>query len=172
MKKYLLVIIVLLLTFFLLACDPAGYYFSKEELQDIISVELIEYQNDKQKNYITWVPDYMDDLKPLIIENIKQLEIMENSKIEEFKEQLCEQYILYHYYAFDSPKGLAIKINYTNGNFTLINNNHLKPSFSGYIGTYNANGEVIDYTGCFASYNSFVNLVNNYFNMQIKEVNY
>ena len=168
MNKKIITIILIFLIIFLSACDPAGYKFNIDELNNgLISIELGEYKNDNQKDFITWVPDYMDKLTSFDIKNLEIIEKLDNNKISLFTQQLSEQDILYRYYTYDYPKGLCIKLNYTNGDYIIINYEPEKSSFSGYIGKYDKNGNVLDYIGCFTSYISFESLVNDYFNKKI-----
>jgi hypothetical protein len=168
MKRLLTFLITIISICLLASCDPAGYYFDAKELkQNIVSIELIEYKNDKQDHFISWVPNHMDDLLPMNLENITNLKKLDESRIESFIDALSNQYILYKYYSYNSPRGLSIKMNYCNGNYIIISYDHENTSFSGYIGIYTSKGEVSDYIGCFSNYDSYKFLVNYFFEMNI-----
>lgn len=163
MKKTtaLLCILVCLL---LSACDPVSFYFDSEELsQKAVSIELINYDNDIQSHFHTWVPNYFDRLKSYDVANESLLETLDETRVSESIEQLSKDHILYRYYAYDSPKGVCIKITYVEGNYLIIWSNYEQRSYSGYIGEYSANGEVVDFFGCFSNLASYENLVNGYF---------
>ena len=153
--------------FTLTACDPGTYYFEQEELSDIVRIELINYDNPEQKHFISWVPDHTSDLKPLDNSKISVLETLEEDKIPQFIDTLCEFDILYRYYAFDSPNGVCLKLSYSNGDFLIVNCN--VPSFAGYIGEFTSDGEVTAFIGCFSASSSFTTLVNNFFQTKIED---
>lgn len=151
----------------LTACDPGSYYFEPEELSDIVSVELINYNNPEQKHFLSWVPDHTSKLKPFDDSKLSVLETLEEDKIAQFTDVLCECNILYKYYAYDSPNGTCLKLSYSNGDFLIINCN--MPSFAGYIGKFTSGGEVAEFIGCFSSSYYFKTLVNDYFQMKLKD---
>ena len=149
----------------LTACDPGTFYFDQEYLSDIVSVELIRYDNPQQKHFISWVPDHTADLKPLDKNKISVLETLETDKISDFFDKLCECHILSTYYAYDSPNGICLKLNYSNGDFIIIN--CAEKRYVGYIGNFTADGNVGEFIGCFSDYGSFEVLVNDYFQTKI-----
>ena len=159
----LLLVLCALCTF--VACDPATFYFDHEYLSDIVSVELIRYDNPEQKHFISWVSDHTADLKPFDDSKLSVLETLEADKISDFLDTLIECPILFKYYAFDSPNGLCLKLTYSNGDFIIIN--CYEQSFAGYIGKFSFNGEVAEFIGCFVGYDCFETLVNDYFQTKI-----
>lgn len=166
-KKLTIYALLLVFCFILSACDPTSYYFTGEDLADVISIELVDYDNPEQKSFGSWVFDRTSDLKPFDNSKMSQLEILAENKIFEFVDSLCECCILEEYFAFDSPNGICIKINYSNGDFMIIWSNYKYSNFSGYIGRYSPDGEVTEFIGCFEGLGSYINLVNNYFQTQI-----
>lgn len=168
MKTAFTLLLLLFFTISLTACDPGSYSFDIEELNDeIVSVELIDYVNDNQKSFWSWVPNHFADLKPLDMSNISFLESLSEEEIGIFAEELSEVYFLYEYYAFDSPKGICIKINYSNGDFEILSCDYENGSYNGYVGRYNSEGEVVSFTGTFTDLNDFEKLVNNYFDTEL-----
>ena len=147
------------------ACDPTTSYFDHEYLSEIVSIELVDYNNPKQREFISWVPDHTADLKPFDNSKLSVLETLDENKIPDFIDTLCECLILDTYFAFDSPNGLCLKLIYSNGDFLIVN--WYKKSFVGYIGKFSPNGEVAEFIGCFASANSYEILVNDYFQTKI-----
>ncbi len=167
MKKCVLLVTLLVLCLALVACDPARYSFKKEDFDQVKSIELINYDNPDQKDFISWVPDHTADLKPFDKTKMSHLEVLDEDKITNFIDDLCISHVLEKYFDYDSPNGKCIKVNYKNGDFLIIWSNYQEDSFGGYIGNFSSNGEVSDFIGCFAGLVYYEQLVNNYFQTQI-----
>lgn len=169
MKKFISIIatfiILIIGCLMLTACDPGRYHFSQEELSDIVSVELVKYNNPKQKSFFSWIPDHSSDLKPFDESKLSVLETLSEDKIPQFIDTLLECDILSKYYAYDSPNGICLKLSYSNGDFLIINSQ--MPSFDGYIGKFSAAGKVTEFIGCFSNSNFFKTLVNDYFQTKV-----
>ena len=164
MKKY----ITLLLSILLTSCDPGGFRYNYDSLvNEIVSVELINYNNENQKEFMSWVPDHSKDLLAFNFDLMEKKEDLPKEKMTDFLLELSTTHILYKYYVYDSPKGICIKMNYKNGNFEIISCDYERSSYFSYIGTYNKEGEVLFYVGSFSNYEYFESLVNNYFEYQI-----
>ena len=148
----------------LTGCDPVGYSFAPDDLADIVSIELIQYDNPEQKQFFSWVPDHTSDLKSFDNSKVSILETLDESHISELTATLCEFYILGTYYAYDSPNGLCLRLTYSNGDFLIVN---CGENSYGYIGKFSHDGEVAQFIGCFESFQSFKTLVNDYFQMEI-----
>lgn len=138
MRKKLFILLVLLLVPILFSCDPIMFNLDIDELKtNLVDIELINYENDEQKEFPFWMKDYSDRLlkfdsnKETIIGNL------EETKINDFLECLTEFEVIYKYYTFDSPKGRCAKLNYSNGDFIVIG---LEKLNSGYIFKYDENG--------------------------------
>ena len=153
--------------FTLTACDPSHFYFEEEDLSDVVSIELINYDNPKQKEFSSWVPDHSSDLKPFDESKVTVLETLDESEIPDFTAKLCEPIILYWYFAYDSPNGICIKLTYSTGDFLIVWSDYQNGWFGGYIGKFTSEGEVKEFYGSFASLGSYTYLVNNYFETQI-----
>lgn len=162
-----LLIILSIVCFVLMGCDPGSYSFNREELSDVVKIELINYDNPDQDSFFSWVPDHSSDLKSFDNSKMTILENLGENKISDFLDDLCEYDVLDTYYAYDSPKGICIKLSYPNGDFMIIWGDYLHKSFDGYIGKFYSDGEVAEFIGCFSSYSSYESLVNDYFQTQI-----
>lgn len=170
MKKILVlisvIIIITCLTF--TACDPGSYQFEHNDLaNNVVRVELINYDNPDQKQFVSWVPDHSSKLLPFNKSNMTILEQLDESRIDDFLSQLSEEDILSEYYVFNSPKGICLKLTYANDDFMIITSDYENEAFYGYIGKYTADGEVSEFIGSFSSYSSFESLVNNYFETKL-----
>lgn len=149
----------------LTGCDPSSYYFAHDDLDDIVSIELIQYDNPEQKEFFSWVPDHTSDLKPFDNSKVSILETLDEGHISELIDTLCQFHILGTYYAYDSPKGLCLRLTYSSGDFLIVSCD--ENSYTGYIGKFSLDGEVVQFIGCFASLRSFQTLVNDYFQTKI-----
>ena len=168
MKKFTALLAILLVVCSLCvfaACDPGTVYIEREDLAEVVSVELVNYDNPKQKQFFSWVPDHTADLKPLDGSKMSVVETLDADKISDLLDTLSECPILDRYYAFDSPDGLCLKLTYASGDYLIVN--CYEKSFAGYIGRFHANGEVDEFIGCFDAHYSFEVLVNNFFQTQI-----
>lgn len=168
MKKFTATLAILLVVCSLCvfaACDPSTVYIEREDLAEVVSVELVNYDNPKQKHFFSWVPDHTADLKPLDVSKISVVETLDADKITDLLDTLSECPILDRYYAFDSPEGLCLKLTYQSGDFLIIN--CYGHSFAGYIGRFHANGEVAQFIGCFVSLACYETLVNDFFQTKI-----
>mgnify|MGYP005610976701 CR=1 FL=1 len=67
MKKIFAIMIAVITCFSICSCDPGSFVVSRDSLDNVISVELIEYANSDQKHFITWVPDQSDKLVPFLL---------------------------------------------------------------------------------------------------------
>lgn len=163
MKKLISIIFILFFSVILCSCDPGDFVIEDEYLEGINSIELIEYNNPNQKRFSSWVPNHFEDLKPFILENCEVLEELQIERINDFKESFKNTDILHTYYAYDSPRDICIKLNYSNGNFLIIWANYKEGSFSGYIGEYSSDGTVVSFWGCFSALIFYEDLVKDYF---------
>ena len=168
MKKTISLVLLSILCFLLCACDPGTLLIDRDSLNDVISVDLIEYENPNQKEFTTWVPDQFDKLVPFVLDNATILESLPLEKISNFLDAFSETDILHTYYAYDSPKDICIRLNYENGNFLIIWANYSENSYTGYIGEYSSDGNVLSFWGSFSSLSYYKDLVNQYFNYNLE----
>ena len=163
MKRIVCFVVLAALCCLLCSCDPGSFSVDREHLNDVVSIELIEYVNPDQKHFITWVPNQYDQLVTFNLSNVKILETLPTEKTVEFLDDFSKTDILHTYYAYDSPKDICIRLNYTNGNFLIIWANYADNSYAGYIGEYSSDGTVLSFWGSFSALSYYVDLVNRYF---------
>lgn len=159
--------ILMIFCFSLSACDPGRFNFTNDYLSDIISIELIHYDKPNQKQFVSWSSDHTPDLKQFDETKMNILENLNEDLITDFKNYLCKCDVLYKYFAYDSPNGKCIKLNYSNGNFLIIWSNYEKNIFNGFIGKFSIDGKVVEFIGCFESLADYKDLVKTYFKSQI-----
>ena len=168
MKKLALLIGLWIVCLVFSACDPSSYQFDYHDLADnVVRIELIHYDNPDQRQFISWVPDHSSHLMPFQSSRMTVLETLDDAKKSDFLKQLSEAYILDKYYVYNSPKGICIKLSYSNGDFLIITCNYAEKAFGGYIGRYSENGDVAEFIGSFSGYDSFESLVNDFFEIKI-----
>ena len=167
MKKLLTLILLAIICFSMCACDPGSFSPNRDSLNNVISVELIEYANTEQKHFTTWVPKQFDELAPFNFANATILETLPSEKIPAFLDAFSKTDILHSYYAYNSPKDVCIKLNYENGDFLIIWANYAENSYAGYIGKYYADGTVASFLGSFSSLSCYENLVNQFFTYKL-----
>ena len=163
MKRTACLVLAAMLCLLLCACDPGHYPIEREALNDVSGIELIEYENPNQKHFASWVPNQFYRLTPFETSNATVLETLPADKTEEFLDAFSETYILHTYYAYNSPKDICIRVNYTNGNFLIIWANYVDGTHAGYIGEYSSDGTVLSFWGSFSSLKDYTNLVYQYF---------
>lgn len=149
------------------ACDPGSFSIDRESLNNVVSVELIEYANPNQKQFTDWFFDKFDELLPFVPADAAVLECLPSEKIPDFLDEFSKTDILHTYYAYNSPKDICIKLNYENGSFLIIWANYSDNSYAGYIGEYSSDGKVLSFWGSFSSLSYFTDLVNQYFNYNL-----
>ena len=162
MKKIITICLCLvLLALNLSSCDPNHVSPEKEALANVVSVELIRYNNPDQKGFVSWVPDHSDDLVSFDNSKVEIIEILDNEKFDAFSTAFQGTEIMHTYYRCDSPDGVCIRVNYENGEFLIIGKD--------YIGYFSEIGEVSAFAGCFSSRTHYIDLVNNFFEYQVQE---
>jgi hypothetical protein len=147
----------------LCACDPGSYAIDREKLNDVVCVELIEYQNPNQKPFSTWVPNQFNRLLPFDPANATVIETLDTEKNVELLDAFSKTDILHTYYAYNSPKDICLRLNYENGDFLIIWANYAENSYAGYIGEYSQDGTVLSFWGSFSALSDYEDLVNRYF---------
>ena len=158
--------IMLIFLMLLSACDP-GQVFYEPNQKEVKSIELIYYDNQKQKSFLSWVPNHFNDLKPFDFSRVEVIETLDEQVIEPFLKTFSEYEILNQYYAYDSPNKYSIRMTYMDDSFMIMNANSDKNSFAGYIGTYDEAGNVVSFMGCFSSIDYFLALISTYFDYEL-----
>ncbi|MDE7373695.1 MAG: hypothetical protein K2N18_06495 [Clostridia bacterium] len=153
-------VMVLCVTLLACACDPTiSTFFESEDFEDVISVELINYDNPKQKRLRFWAYDHSADLKPFDCAQMSCIEVLDESGETDFFDELCKMRVRYDYYVYDSPKGICIRLNYSNGDFIIVQQE--------YVGRFYSDGSVAEFIGYIDGKDPLKSLVNNYFQSQI-----
>ncbi len=166
--RFTLCLVLAILLVALTACDPGHVRYDYNELtNNVVSVELIEYENPDRQKFGSWVPNQMDQLKPFDPEKVTVLETLDEERMPDFFTKLSQESILDEYYVYDSPRGICLRLTYSNGEFTILTSDYENRSFLGFICRYSADGTAIEYVGSFSSLQSFQDLVNDFFEEQI-----
>ena len=168
MKKTLSIVVAMAICFLLCACDPGSYSIDREALNNVVSIELIEYANPNQKHFSTWVLDKFNSLLPFVSDNATVLAGLPADKIQDFLDAFSKTDILSTYYAYNSPKDVCIKLNYENGNFLILWANYIDNSYAGYIGEYSSDGTVLSFWGSFSALGYYEDLVEQYFDYTLE----
>ena len=168
MKRLICFIVLLGICCLLCACDPGQYLIDREALSNVISIELIEYENTNQKHFTTWVPDQFDKLVPFDPTNATIIETLPADKVSSFLDAFAKTDILHTYYAYNSPKDICIRLNYESGDFLIIWANYAENRYAGYIGEYSADGTVSSFWGSFSSLSYYTDLVNHFFAFELQ----
>jgi len=166
MKKLICILIVAALCFSLCACDPGTHTISPDALDNVISVELIEYENPNQKHYVFWIYLFKE-LVPFSSDNATVLKTLPEDEIPNFLADFENTDILSRYCAYNSPKDICLRLNYVNGDFLIIWANYSSNGFAGYIGEYTADGSVLSFWGSFSALAYYTDLVNQYFDYEL-----
>ena len=168
MRKFICGILLLIMCCFLCACDPMPYAIDREALSGVVSVELIRYDNPKQKKFSTWAENQFDKLVPFDSGNATVIAVLPEEKIADFLDSFSQSGVHHTYYAYDSPKDICLRFNYENGNFLIAWANYAENHFAGYIGEYSSDGTVLTFWGSFTSLHFYEDLVNRYFNYSLR----
>ena len=134
MRKFVCFVSLAIICCLLCACDPGSYTIDQAALNNVVRIELIQYENPNQKHFTSWVPDQFDQLVPFDPANATVLETLPAERNAEFLEAFSQTDILHTYYAYDSPKDICLRLSYENGDFLIIWANYAEGRYSGYIG--------------------------------------
>ena len=147
-KKICIILSIIMFSLPLFSCDPPMMYHY-DCLQEVINIELIEFETDEiiKRSY---------KVRDIEIENIKIIETLPDCYTETFIDDLTDIYIIGYYTHPDNPEKLCIKINFKNNTFELISENRL-------VVKYEENGKVLEYVGILDDSECFNNLANKYF---------
>ena len=168
MKKITMLLLAAILCCSLASCDPATFVIEREGLDDVVSVDLINYENPDQKHFKTWVPDQSDKLLPFVAENATIIKTLEPGHLQSFLDDFAKTDILHTYYAYNSPKDVCLRLNYKDGGFLIVWSNYKANSYAGYIGEYSQDGQVSCFWGCFSGLFYYTDLVSKYFNYSLE----
>lgn len=141
MKKLFALLVTMLILLMNTACDPSHIRFTAEELQDIVEIQLIYYNNfDIQK-----VERSAKRTKPFDFSKMTVIETMSEENLKTFQNHEVLYMGFRIHSEIDSPCGYNLKINFSNGDFaTFTITNQYKYSYSA---RFNSSGELIQYYG-------------------------
>lgn len=115
MKKYILLFLMFCLMF-LTACDPNPYYYNYETLKnDVVSVELINYDNNAIELF-----EQRDAVKKFDFSKMNVTGVLLDEKLDDFLLEFSQIEFMLVWRHLDSPEGECVKINYSDGSFDII----------------------------------------------------
>ena len=169
MKKIACVILLLVMCCTLCACDPGEYQPPQEALDKVVSVELIQYANSEQKEYLLWIFDHYNELLPFVAENATVLEVLPADKLSDFLQSFSQKTLIGpHYASYNSPGEICLRLKYENGDFLIVWADNQSGRYSGYVGEYSSNGAVLSYWGVPSNSFDYEGFVNEYFDYELK----
>ena len=164
MKKRVFVLLILMAVLVTsCACDPPSYRFNYEELkEEVVGVELIEYENSDPK-----IVKKSSEVLPFDFNKMKSIKTLDSEQMDEFIKSFTD----IHFMRFDdysnAAVGISIKINYKNGEFLIVSNKVTDDRGYRFIVKFDSDGDVIEVIGGFASRKDFAELVYDYFEIEI-----
>lgn len=164
-SKMCALLLLILLSVSLISCDPVRYFFKNNTRNDEIeSVELISYSPDNVA-----VVESTDEMLDFVTENMEILESLDITKKEDFISEFSCIEFFEGYPHLNTANGVGIKINYENGDFLLVTYDQFNEADNGGDAIlYNSDGIFINYYGSLSWIQSFIDLVNKYFETQIE----
>ena len=165
MKKLIAILCLISVCFACSSCDPAGHKAGDWlEPEKIESVELIQYENNEQMRFESW-PESNYKFKQLLHfdeSKVTVIEVLDEDKLPSFSESLSEMFIWSGYYLYNSPKDICVRINYSDGSYTVIYANPEEGyKGKGFVAEYSSDGEIEIYrgsVGVIAEYNELLEL--------------
>lgn len=117
MKKIIVLFLFVLNLLTLTGCDPSAYYYNYEDLNsNVISVELINYDNNEAIELF----EKREKVKSFDFSKLNVIEVLDNYKCSEFLLEFSKIEFMLVWRHLDSPRGESIKINYVDGSFDVI----------------------------------------------------
>lgn len=162
-KKIFLMFLLLLTCFILIACDPPQFYHT-DLSGKVVKIELIKYDNANAKN-VTVHKTPEKYILPFDFSKVEIIETLPVEKNEIFLNDLSKIYLIANWTFANSPLEHCVRLIFYDNSFEIIsyskNNKRL-------LAIYNEHGEPIQYVGGIDGRDSFINLVNEYFKMQLE----
>ena len=165
MKRLISFVCLISVCLTLCSCDPVGHNAGDWlEPEKIVSIEFIRYDNDEQKTFDTW-PESKYKFRQLLFfdeSKVTVLKMLNEESVPTFVEAFSEMHIWTEYYLFNSPKDECIRINYSDGSYTVIYADpEQRYKGKGFVAKYAPDGEVEIYRGSVANieeYNKLIDL--------------
>ena len=153
MKKITFLLIAVLLTLGLTACDPAGFFYSYDELKENVeTIELINYDNPDAKKISKegyGCSNQRDKVTiPFDFEKMEIIEVLSAEKIDDLIQEIAKVHFFRNWRHADAPNGKCIRIVYKNGDFEII---RISYDNCGYVGSFDADGNVKRFVGSVVS---------------------
>ena len=164
MKKRIFVLLIMMAVL-MTSCvwDPEGYIFNYEELkEEVIGVELIEYENSDPK-----IVKKSSEVLPFDFNKMKSIKTLASEQTEEFIKSFTDIRFMKSYNYSNAAVGISIKINYKNGEFLIVSSNIIDDRAYRFVVKFDSNGDVIEVIGGFESGKDFVKLVKDFFEIEI-----
>lgn len=167
MKNKSLCLLCIVFMLMLTACDPPPpVSIPISELEGQVSkVELIHYENPKQKSYRFWDMNHSKQLKPFNDDNDTVIAELPPERIPELLNRVSAMELIPGLYPFDSPKCLCLRLTFIDDSFMIINCD--EHDSLGYVGTYSNDGEVLDYIGSPNSIREYADIIGDFFDIYI-----
>jgi len=164
MRKIISLSFIFLLTISIFACEPNKYYFKNNTRTDeIVSVELISYNSDDVA--VTESTNQMLDFKT---NNMEVLETLDQTKIVGFYTEFSNIEFFQGYPHLNTPDGMGVRIIFENGDFLIVTDGLIDEVRYGDAILYNSSGLFIEHYGGLSWRQNFIDLVNEYFEVQIE----
>lgn len=148
MKKIFMILLLFFTCFILIACEPRSVSYPDDYLEDVIKVELINYDNNKIKRFD--------------VDKMEIIEELNTEKLDDFLQDLSDIYMWR-----SIPKGYfageSIRIIYGNGDFEVMSCNNTEHKIISYLVRYDSNGRMIKLIGSVEHKSEFTNILNTYF---------
>lgn len=173
LKAFSIIIVLTFCLSILLACTPPVVHLNSEELKnEVVSIELLNYNGERKKVKTIEAIAPFDINKAEKIETLTEVDVEffdEMSEIDFWDNKLVISSVGYSY----EPVDYSIKLNYTNGDFCVVfYARHQKENeTTGSMIKYNSENVCIDAFGyMFRSENEkFFDIIEKYFNISVDE---
>ena len=157
MKVITKIIIVCVICFVFTACEPGFRTYHYDDLKsNIVSVELIKYDNPKAKD----VPDHFGNAwhRSFDFKKMEYMGALDEELYYDFFKDISGKTILDHVWHKNSPNGICVKMNYENGDFEIVSYD--------YVGKFSARGKSQKHLGGYYS-KEFIDIMYNYFDVKL-----
>jgi len=138
MKKRVLIIGICCLCLVLAACEPIMNIYEYDDFSNhAVDVELIYYNNPRART----IRDLLGNARHsnFNFNKMKKIKMMKEEKHTDFYKFMSDEIIFNHVSHKNSPNGICIKVNHSNGGFDIIS-----PS---YIGRFDSKGKSVKFMG-------------------------
>ena len=115
MKKILIAFMIIMCLIPSTGCEPVTAWYTYETLSDIVSIELIYYDNNDAIKLVR----QRDKVKPFDFSKSTVIKVLDSEKTKEFILELSGAMYIMQSRFLDSPKGESVKMNYKDGSFRI-----------------------------------------------------